>query len=533
MNRLTLFAALVLTSVLFWLTACNSPTEPAVTNTATAGEIVATDPTAPTNAPATATPTQAPTATSEPAETATTREPGSQLPDFLAELELAVTTQDFPGMQALMHDPLAVGAWQSEWRQLTPAAAIEQMTSGGLPYPISVQFNQLSETEITALLGQPAESMFSPDVTIAAVLHTTGWEQSMSSEAFLYVAEVDGAYVWYGLLYTSGRFADAYLDRVPAPAGLIYLLFDEGIYQVNGAGETEQLWGAAPSMVWPRLAPDGAHAAYLDADGHLWLLTAGADEPEQLAADYTLAGLLEWGDSQTLFIGVWLDPSESEGPNNGHVALLDINSGLVTILDEDRLSGDRPDLAPDGQTVALNVFPSGPADTYTSLIYHPDTGLTVFNPDSFTLNGERISGGSFNPVWAPDGQRLAWLFSSGERVGLQIFDLEAQTVTQILDWDPARFGGLIPSPSWNPAGDWLAIEVLANGRDGSGIWLAAADGSSQILVDPAGHTPVWANDTQLLFQVNSYIHRYDLTTGTIVRLELPQGSGLLSLATAQ
>ena len=124
MKRLTMFATLVLTSALFWLTACNSPTEPAVTNTIPAGEIVATLPATATSAPATNEPTQAPTTTSEPtATTAATRETSSQLPDFLAELELAVTNQDFPGMEALMHDPLAVGAWQSEWRQLTPAAA--------------------------------------------------------------------------------------------------------------------------------------------------------------------------------------------------------------------------------------------------------------------------------------------------------------------------------------------------------------------------------------------------------------------------
>ena len=42
-------------------------------------------------------------------------------------------------------------------------------------------------------------------------------------------------------------------------------------------------------------------------------------------------------------------------------------------------AGDRPDLAPDGQTVALNVFPSGPADTYTSLIYQGPFVASIVN----------------------------------------------------------------------------------------------------------------------------------------------------------
>ncbi len=88
-----------------------------------------------------------------------------------------------------------------------------------------------------------------------------------------------------------------------------------------------------------------------------------------------------------------------------------------------------------------------------------------------------IDGPVFNPSWSPDGRRLTWLATTGERVGFQVYNFDTGMAMQLFDWDPARFGGTVPAPVWSPDGRWLALTILANGPQGSGLHLIAADGS--------------------------------------------------------
>jgi Tol biopolymer transport system component len=106
-----------------------------------------------------------------------------------------------------------------------------------------------------------------------------------------------------------------------------------------------------------------------------------------------------------------------------------------------------------------------------------------FDAEAFAGADAIVLSPFFNPAWSPDGSKLLWLAPTGERVYLQLFDLDEQTAVSLFNWDPARFGGLIPSPVWSPDGQWIAMEVLANGPEGSGLWLVAVDGSETYLVD--------------------------------------------------
>ena len=87
----------------------------------------------------------------------------------------------------------------------------------------------------------------------------------------------------------------------------------------------------------------------------------------------------------------------------------------------------------------------------------------------------------------------------------------------------------MPSPIWSPDGRWLALEVWANGLQGSGIWLLAADGSSQTLVDADGHDPYWVNEFQLIYGVNEGPHLYDITSGEAFKMDMPVGSWVLGV----
>lgn len=474
--------------------------------------------------PTTLPPTARPSATEEPI----TAEPSSAgLDAFVMQLETAVTSQDYAQMEALMSDPIGIGGWRSEWRMYTPDQTILAFQSGSLPAPLAVQFSALNDDEITALIGQPPASMFGPTTNIAAALHSSGWGQSMSDDAILFVAEEDGRYYWHAFLYTNGRFADASLTTVVPPGGLIYRAFENGILQIQADGTPGKLFDEQTALL-PNLqvSPDGKHAAYINEERQLWLIDSVTGDQQQLAAGFDLNPFFVWGDAGNILMGVWLDPNEADGPNNGHMAVTNIDSGEVVILDEEHLTWNRPTMLTNGGLVAFDILPSSADDIMTGRIYDPETGLQPFNPGSFSPTNDLISSPIFNPSWSPDGSQISWLATTGERFAVQLFDLEGQTSAQIFDWDPARFGGLVPSPVWSPDGHWLALDVLANGPEGSGIWLLAADGS-QTLVDAQGHNPYWLDDFQMVFNLNNETRLFDRGSEQQFRLDLPEFSAVL------
>ncbi|MCA9931904.1 MAG: PD40 domain-containing protein [Anaerolineales bacterium] len=308
-------------------------------------------------------------------------------------------------------------------------------------------------------------------------------------------------------------------DTVSAPVGLIYSVFEEGLFLIDLDGTLRRLsdkYLALPS-------PDGRFAAHMTADNELFLIDTATGSEEQIGSGVDLSGFFSWGDRDTLLVGVWLDPSEGDGPNLGHIATLDIKTDALIILDEERLSGNRPAMAPDGQWVALDVFQAPP---FTGQLYHPDSGLLTFDPAAYDGAVELVQSSLFNPAWSPDSGRITWLASTGERVYLQLFDLEQQTAVQLFDWDPARFGALIPSPIWSPDGRWLALEVWANGPEGSGIWLIAVDGSDVRLVDAAGSSPHWISADQLVYHIagSGTTQLYDIVGSNAFPLDLAKGS---------
>jgi hypothetical protein len=306
---------------------------------------------------------------------------------------------------------------------------------------------------------------------------------------------------------------------------------DTGLYRlfrVEADGRPRQV----AERRYPLLpAPDAAHAVYMDDTRRLWLVDLADGSERQLAEGVDLSWLQVWGNAHTLLVGVYLSAAENEGLSIGHVAMLDIDSGELQIIEEEHLSLGRPGMAPDGQSVAYDISAFS-ADAVNGRIYRPGTGPQPLDRALF----DDLEGGAscnlYNPAWSPDGTQIAWL-CAGEAVSrLLVFDLVRQTAMSVFTWQPAQFGALPPSPVWSLDGKWLAIEIWANNEDETGLWVLPADGTLARLHVPTGHDPLWLNSSQLFYSdldenMNGDIKLFDLDYGRQVRVvDLPAGSTL-------
>jgi Tol biopolymer transport system component len=333
-------------------------------------------------------------------------------------------------------------------------------------------------------------------------------------------------------------------ETQPPPAGLVYRN-EDGLWQVESDGQSRLLTAYADALPSPDLS-----LAYLwDLDSNsLTLIDLRTGHEEVVLSESSLNGLFTWADNQTILLGLYLSPEEADGPNYGHLASLDVNSGTVTVLDSDRLMFSTPAQSPDGRTIAYS--------SDRPYLYSQDDGIQPFPAETFTgLSG--VSG-LLSPAWSPDGRYLAWIVTGGPftndpdvTMGLAIYDLEAGTVTLRLAFDPARWGATPPTAIWSPDGVWLALRVFANGEEDSGLWLLDIEGLQEHYIPGVSgnaNYPIWAPDGRqliyldyadedeppyssiLLFDMNTELsYPIDMATGlAFLWLEPEVGEGSLS-----
>ena len=200
--------------------------------------------------------------------------------------------------------------------------------------------------------------------------------------------------------------------------------------------------------------------------------------------------------------------------------------GRRTPLSEDRLGFRFPQLAPDGQRLAVTIDPR-PSEIWVYDLAR-GTRIPVATDDH-----------SINPVWTPDGRRVAyrhvaeiyWRAADGTTAAERMLDLPA--VASPSTWSPdgewllfmmedsnrrwdiwGRRDGGQPEPivatapnemqaRLSPDGQWLAYHSDESGRNEvyvqpfpnvtEGRWTISTDG---------GHSPVWSPDGTELFFMN-------------------------------
>jgi hypothetical protein len=134
-------------------------------------------------------------------------EPGDPVEAMACAIQDALLTRDLSALQSLMADPFVIGYWQSEGVSDTPSYATQMMGDYWLPADTSGLTFTTDQGQFPPLFGMPPENMFGPEVDVAVIIYSEGWEPQGAGAALLYVVRDGvGNLRLYGLVIDGEHF---------------------------------------------------------------------------------------------------------------------------------------------------------------------------------------------------------------------------------------------------------------------------------------------------------------------------------------
>ena len=168
--------------------------------------------------------------------------------------------------------------------------------------------------------------------------------------------------------------------------------------------------------------------------------------------------------------------------------------------------------------------------------YRCDVDICLLDPDAPSTVTNLTDNGSTSldetPVWSPDGKRIAFVstFGGGARnIFVMTPDAPGQAInlaTQVTHYP--NTGSYVENPVWSPDGTRIAYEQEPNINGPFGIYVAAADGTTAqpLTITTNGAFPTWSPDgTKIAFSKGEqvYIANSDGSTTTPAPLETGAG----------
>ncbi len=148
----------------------------------------------------------------------------------------------------------------------------------------------------------------------------------------------------------------------------------------------------------------------------------------------------------------------------------------------DGIADGNPVWSPDGTRIAFDGATEGDGD---------DGGISVMNADGSDV--QFVIGGGWTPTWSPDGTRIAFVAYSVDSSSHDIFTANADGS------DPVNITNSPEdetSPSWSATDEWIAFGKRVGDNDD--IWAAHPDGTGLYNItntpDQREETPDWSPD---------------------------------------
>ncbi|HEV2299576.1 MAG TPA: S9 family peptidase [Candidatus Acidoferrales bacterium] len=303
----------------------------------------------------------------------------------------------------------------------------------------------------------------------------------------------------------------------------------------------------------PQCSPDGKSVAYvvstIDVKGdkhesHIWMVGTDGSREVQLTESQESEGAPRWSPN-----GKYLAfNSGRPGPaKSNQVWLLNRDGGEATQLTDTKLHLQSFEWSPDSKRLALVLRDLGPdedsnqaeatepakppkppkpividryhfkQDVAGYLLSGVHTHIYLF--DVATKKTERLTKGDFdesNPVWSPDGSRIAFLSNHlqdpDRQPTSQLYVADAQsgaTEKQISNF-PKR--GVDGRPAWSPDGKWIAFllgdEIKWDAYGMPRLAIVSSDGSAQATIltdklDRGVSSPYFMDDGSSIFVLES------------------------------
>jgi imidazolonepropionase-like amidohydrolase/Tol biopolymer transport system component len=267
------------------------------------------------------------------------------------------------------------------------------------------------------------------------------------------------------------------LDVSPDGTTIVFdLLGDIFALPIEG-GEARALRSGPAFTVQPRFAPDGARIAFTsDAGGgdNLWVMGADGSDPRPVTKEtFRLLNNPAWTPDGKFLIGrKHFTATRSLGAGEMWLYALDGGSAGVQLTKrrDDQHDAGEPEVSPDGRFLYYSRDVS-PGSTFE---YSRDPNGTIYVIERLDLATGEIetvagdAGGSVRPELSPDGRTLAFVRRLRGRSLLMLRDLDSGAERALFDGltkdgqETWSIFGVHPSFAWLPDGS--AIVVQARGK---------------------------------------------------------------------
>ncbi|MDJ0756896.1 MAG: hypothetical protein QNJ45_25420 [Ardenticatenaceae bacterium] len=311
-------------------------------------------------------------------------------------------------------------------------------------------------------------------------------------------------------------------------AGLVYRLFDDGLYRINDQGEATRLGDdellPSPNLVY------GAAVDFASAEPprgaqtiRVVDLNDGSAINQNIPSDMRLAGCYGWQNDGVLLCSIRY-PYEEDTPNLGHLARVDAHTGQVDVLQIEKYTFSPPAASADGRKIAYDTGNN-------EMMLWQDGASTPFDFAGYENGAFLPAQGVGSPAFSPDGQKIAVVFG-GSPARYVVFDLVNGSAVEVASFEPLGFGGFFPAAVWNPTGERLAIQLLTNDPSTNRFIVVNSDGSELMEIGPGYRNPVWLDSSvfvaqQLVDGQADGIDLFDLVNSSSTALDLPESAAMV------